>query len=348
MKKIITLPVLLLISNTLFGQISFADFESTVNSQQIIEIPLELSAVPGSDIFGIHLEFSYESEFLAFEGIETEGTISDSTSNAINAKDGEIHMSIASVHPIEAVDVLIKLNFRGEAKGDTFVTLEEFRINENDAVEAEERIDIRVFGENGNEPPMVLNLPDTLSFEVGDTLIFQVDESLISDAEDIFQDLGISYGYGFDEGDGISIHAESLDDKLIFTITSITIGYWTLLFEVRDTNGGVSNAAVVIEMLMATSNTEEIPVPHEYGLSQNYPNPFNPNTNITFTLPQASEVFLGIYNMLGQKVATLVQEKLEAGEHIVQFEATSLSSGTYIYRISADNFQQAKMMMLVK
>lgn len=104
---------------------------------------------------------------------------------------------------------------------------------------------------------------------------------------------------------------------------------------------------------------ESIPVPDVYALGQNYPNPFNPTTNITFELPTTSIVTLKIYNLLGQEIATLIdREELTAGEEEVEFDASVLASGVYLYRIVAEEvsdegelgqtFTQVKKMLLMK
>lgn len=89
--------------------------------------------------------------------------------------------------------------------------------------------------------------------------------------------------------------------------------------------------------------------PLSYKLSQNYPNPFNPSTTIDFSLMKAGNFTLSVYNILGQKVATLINnQNLEAGNHSVKFNANNLASGLYIYRLTGNNVNLVKKMMLLK
>ena len=88
--------------------------------------------------------------------------------------------------------------------------------------------------------------------------------------------------------------------------------------------------------------------PSQFALDQNYPNPFNPSTTINFTLANASDVKLAVYNVLGQKVMTLVNSHMNAGQQHVVFDASKLSSGVYFYRLDAGNFSSIKKMMLLK
>jgi len=83
-------------------------------------------------------------------------------------------------------------------------------------------------------------------------------------------------------------------------------------------------------------------------LFQNYPNPFNPSTHITFTIPEHKHVTLEVYNPLGQKIETLLNKSMVAGNHQIEFKADNLPSGIYFYRIEAGEFQQVKKMVLLK
>jgi hypothetical protein len=89
-------------------------------------------------------------------------------------------------------------------------------------------------------------------------------------------------------------------------------------------------------------------VPMVYNLSQNYPNPFNPTTTIQFNLPIESDVTLKVFNVLGQELMTIVSEKMKAGNHLVKFDASKLSSGIYLYQINAGKFTETKKMVLLK
>ena len=88
--------------------------------------------------------------------------------------------------------------------------------------------------------------------------------------------------------------------------------------------------------------------PKKFELSQNYPNPFNPVTTIRFNLPEAGNVKLTLFNILGQEIKTLVNEFKESGVHTINFDATELNSGMYIYKIEAGNFVQTRKMTLIK
>jgi len=104
----------------------------------------------------------------------------------------------------------------------------------------------------------------------------------------------------------------------------------------------------LIKESVATGVEHQGDIPMVYTLEQNYPNPFNPSTTIKFSLPTTSNVILTVYNILGQKVATLFDGKMNAGAQAVQFDATRLSSGVYIYRLEAGDFRSQKKMMLLK
>ena len=89
-------------------------------------------------------------------------------------------------------------------------------------------------------------------------------------------------------------------------------------------------------------------IANTYVLNQNYPNPFNPSTTIEYFLPKSSQVDLSIYNVLGQKIATLLNTRQSAGTQRIEFNASDLSSGVYFYKLQADDFVQVNKMLLMK
>lgn len=98
----------------------------------------------------------------------------------------------------------------------------------------------------------------------------------------------------------------------------------------------------------AVSNEESDTEIATFTLNQNYPNPFNPSTNISFSIASADQVSLAVFNILGQKVATIMDKRLNAGSHSVSFNASSLSSGVYIYRLDTSQGSQSKRMLIIK
>lgn len=97
-----------------------------------------------------------------------------------------------------------------------------------------------------------------------------------------------------------------------------------------------------------TLSVNSVNIPSEFILHQNYPNPFNPETKIKFEIPASSKVNLSVYDLLGQKVTELFSGYMEAGVHEVNFNASNLSSGVYLYKLSAGEFSVTKKMSVLK
>lgn len=89
-------------------------------------------------------------------------------------------------------------------------------------------------------------------------------------------------------------------------------------------------------------------LPKTFHLYPNYPNPFNPSTMIFYDVPTTSIVSLTVYDLLGRKVETLINQRQSPGKYGVRFDASRLASGVYFYRLQAGGFSQTKKLMLVK
>ncbi|HEX9658062.1 MAG TPA: T9SS type A sorting domain-containing protein [Bacteroidota bacterium] len=158
---------------------------------------------------------------------------------------------------------------------------------------------------------------------------------------------GMVVGYGLTDASGR------------YVIDAVSPGNITI---VADRDGYVGNATSVA-ISPSTFNIENVNltltpvsptsvgagnVPTRYSLEQNYPNPFNPSTTIEFSIPAAQLVTLKVYNLLGQEVATLVNGQQTAGAHSVHWNASSLSTGFYFYKMETGNFSQTRKLMLMK
>ena len=130
---------------------------------------------------------------------------------------------------------------------------------------------------------------------------------------------------------------------------------YNLLSVQAEGSNGIHNTRLVQKLLTdAISHFNPTSVEHEpsiaktYRLSQNYPNPFNPTTSIKFSIPQASQVKIVVYDALGRVVTTLIDSYLNQGSYNVDWNASTYSSGVYFYRIEAKNFNMVKKMVLLK
>ena len=141
---------------------------------------------------------------------------------------------------------------------------------------------------------------------------------------------------GFVKGNGTTSETQSYS----FIDKKVEAGQYSYRIKQTDLNGQFSYSNVI---------EVDIAAPLTFALSQNYPNPFNPTTTINYEIAKPVNVNLIIYNMLGEQVKILIDNQLiEPGVHSINFDASNLASGTYIYRLQAGDFVQTKKMMLTK
>ena len=159
------------------------------------------------------------------------------------------------------------------------------------------------------------------------------------------------------EGRTVGVHKENGSYKGVFlgfdqlcldtgALPSYTVtdGYhWT-----EPNNASIAGAALRWFGVPTDVDTELPTVAAEYRLNQNYPNPFNPETRITYSISQPGKVKLAVYNVLGQKVADLVNEHKTANTYKVTFDASNLTSGVYFYRLEVGDYSKTMKMMLLR
>jgi hypothetical protein len=119
-----------------------------------------------------------------------------------------------------------------------------------------------------------------------------------------------------------------------------------IILESNDPDSSITKLQVVLDLVTGVSEKNSLPT--VYSLMQNYPNPFNPTTTINYDLPNQSNVNLKIYNIVGEEVATLINEEQNAGRYQIQWDASRLASGIYFYKLRAGSFVETKKMILIK
>ena len=206
-------------------------------------------------------------------------------------------------------------------------------------------------GMRGTESGAIANAPENLQATAGDA---QATLTWSAPNNEVGADItGYAYRYKESGGDftaytDIPESGPGEANARSYTVTELTNGV-EYVFQVRALNehGGGLPAEVVV-MLPTVTNTENEELPAEVTLSPNYPNPFNPETTIRYALPQAGEVRLVVYDLLGHEVAILVEGSKPAGNHTVRFRAGNLASGLYVYRLQAQDKTIVRTMILVK
>lgn len=167
--------------------------------------------------------------------------------------------------------------------------------------------------------------------------------------------------YATDENSN-TVNYAATDGNGDFIISGLEPGNYTLTTDKVAYAGSIS-ASVAVDYSTNFTATQDLTLTPEtvsavsgnsnaiitdFALSQNYPNPFNPSTLISYQLPKAGMVTLKVYNIIGQEIATLVNEAKNAGQYSIRFDGTNLTSGIYLYKMSSGNVTMTKKMILMK
>ena len=130
--------------------------------------------------------------------------------------------------------------------------------------------------------------------------------------------------------------------------TSVTTDSVSTLTLTYSDGAAVKQTVITLKAQSIISSVLRSVLPGTFQLAQNFPNPFNPSTMISYQLPAASHIALKVFDMLGNEVATLVNETKEAGSYSATFDGSKLSSGIYFYTLQAGNFTATKKLSLIK
>ncbi|UCF65757.1 MAG: T9SS type A sorting domain-containing protein, partial [bacterium] len=195
----------------------------------------------------------------------------------------------------------------------------------------------------GTSPPV--GLPDTLTMYQDTTIVANI---LLNDTDPDNDPL-------FLVSLGTPQHGTAVitgDSTIMYLPDSGFVGIDLFTYTMRDLPGCLGSSVVTVHVDSIVTGIINNPIineiPQHYSLQQNYPNPFNPTTTFQFDIPRESQVTLKIFNIMGEEVATLISEKLPAGQYKHLWNASHLASGIYIYKIQADQFVMTRKMMLIK
>ena len=182
-------------------------------------------------------------------------------------------------------------------------------------------------------------------------VIYQRDNTLLPSG---WMDMNRNYYHNLTNSNGDSVITLS-EKALAFDTDDFEDGDYRIIVEVYDEVGNFDIDSMDVEFKNGNpvSTENEVNNVYSFKLEQNYPNPFNPSTKIKFTIPgdarrERQEVVLKVYDVLGNEIATLVNEERTAGVYEVEFNATGLPSGIYFYQMQAGNFTDTKKLVLLK
>jgi len=373
LKKFLLIIFIILADLTLIhGQITLSLHDTTLNKNSgTLSIPVYVSNLNNAG--AISLVIDYDSTMLAFNGISnvpTHGTFLTSTNN-----NGKIIISWYDDIPLTIKEgFLLSLNFNYKT-GNSYVYFDSLNC---EIADTSANI-LNVIYKDGN---IQAYLPATLAGNVwydanhnglkdqGEIGVQWVTANIYkSDGTWLNWVLTDAQGnYSFDTlaPGGYFVEFYLVDDNRAYTFTKPNIGNDSTINScvtaLTDTTGktititlgsgetytylnaGLIDTSVVD--LIADNKIDMIP--KKFDMVQNYPNPFNPSTTIQFSVPKEEKLTLTIYNILGQKIKTLLDSEIAPGIHIVSFNAGNLSSGIYFYQLVGDNVNITKKMILAK
>ena len=199
---------------------------------------------------------------------------------------------------------------------------------------------------SGNSVPEILDLPEHIEFNADSSYVLNLFDH-VHDYET--PDSLLTYKFQL-SSDSIALMLNILNGQLTISAFPGYSGNDTLWITIID-DGAASDEAMILVTVYPSTGIEPDSknlLPSHFSISQNYPNPFNPATCIRFALPEQEYVILEIFNIRGQKVTTLLEQKMAAGYHSIDFIPDNLPSGVFFYRIRAGMYSGIKKMIYLR
>lgn len=195
-----------------------------------------------------------------------------------------------------------------------------------------------------NDAPQIINLPQDLSL-VTNSCVYLEMNSYAQDVDTPYPQLSWSFAVS---DPAISYSFNAATDSLEICANDLA-GDFSIFVTLTDDSSAADHDTIAIHVDIPSA-MGDLPeqAPATYVLQQNYPNPFNPTTTIRFGLPEAGDVRIEIYNIVGQKLLTLREGFTVGGYHEITFDASTFGSGVYFCKMTANNFQSIRKMILIK
>ena len=196
-----------------------------------------------------------------------------------------------------------------------------------------------------NDPPVFVGLPDSLQISPDTSLTIHLC-TYVNDVDT--PDSLLTFQFGVDNDSLLYSFDTTLCNLLINVDPNFGGNNLNLFITVTDDSGATASDTIHFIIIPTFIDPFSSEIPKEFVLFQNYPNPFNPITYLRFGLPISCKVKIEVYNILGQRVETLLDDYKPSGFYVVKFNASQLASGLYIYRISTPQYQKSMKMLLMK
>jgi len=198
---------------------------------------------------------------------------------------------------------------------------------------------------HSNYAPMIIGFPDSLIFRSDSTVLLH-----LNDYVEDFNDPDSSLHWTISGNNSVIVDLDDSQNRVTLSAPAGWSGVEDLFFKVEDDSSAWDSDTIIVKVIGIVGINEDSDglLPKEFCICQNYPNPFNPTTIIRYQIPKSSFVILSIYDINGRLIETLVNENKNAGYYSVNWNAENLSSGIYIYRIKAGEFNSVKKCLIVK